>query len=89
MKAYYRNFNQDFYKDKLSKEKITGGYGIPDYNVIYIDENLSLGKQPLTIIHEVLNLYLRKRVRHSLLDQMAIDIIDSLLQLDFEIKKIT
>jgi len=87
MKAFYRDFNQDIYKDNISGEKITGGYGDPEYKCIYIDENLPLGQQPLTIIHEVLNLTLRNR-RHSLIDRLAIDTIDCLLQLGFEIRKV-
>ena len=88
MKAYYRNLNQDVYKDHESGEKITGGYGVPEDNEIYIDENLPLAKQPLTIIHEVVESHLLGRARHPLVDKIAIDIIDCLLQLEFEIKKI-
>jgi len=86
MKAYYRNFNQDIYKDNISGEKIVGGYGVD--NVIYIDENLPLEKQPLTIIHEVLNIPECFTLRLSMIDRIAIDAIDCLLQLGFEIKKI-
>jgi len=85
MKAYYRNFNQDIYKDNISGEKIVGGYG--DLDCIYIDENLPSEKQPLTIIHEVLNIPLKHRVKHSMIDHIAIDAIGCLLQLGFEIKK--
>ena len=93
MKAYYRNFNQDIYyvptdKDCTVFERMAGGYGDPEYNAIYIDENLPLEKQPLTIIHEALNIHLKGKVRHSLIDGISIDIIDCLLQLGFEIKKI-
>lgn len=86
MKAYYRNFNQDIYLDNISKERIKGGYGVPDYNTIYIDENLPIEQQPLVIIHEVLNLYLK--IEHPRIDQIGIDLIDCLQQLGFEVRKI-
>lgn len=86
--AYYKDLSQDIYKDQISGEKIKGGFGIPDYHTIYIDENLPVEQQPLVIIHEVQNIYLHKRIRHQLLDTMAIDIIDALFQLGFEIRKV-
>ena len=89
MKAYYKNFNQDFYQDKISKERIKGGYGVPEFDVIYIDENLPLDQQPLVIGHEVADLNFGKQIKHSRIDKFIIDYFDCLLQLGFEIKKIT
>ena len=58
-----------------------GGYGISDEKTIVIDSDLSREKKILTIIHEVLHMHLQKRVKHSTMDNIAIDIVDSLQQL--------
>ena len=61
---------------------------LKEYNAIYIDRNLAIEKQPLLIIHEVIDCQIGKRVKHSRIDQIAIEIIDALQQLSFEIKKV-
>ena len=93
MKAYYRNFNQDIYyvptdKDCTVFERMVGGYGDPEFDVIYIDENLPLDQQPLVIGHEVADLNFGKQIKHSRIDKFIIEYFDCLLQLGFEIKKI-
>ena len=61
-----------------------GGYSID--NTIYVDKFIDIEKQPLVIIHEVLDLMLNGRVRHSQIDRISIEIIDNLQQLGFEIR---
>ena len=87
IKATYSDFSQDVYQDIIAGERIKGGYGVPEDNEIYIDLNLPIEKQPLTIIHEALNIHLKGKVRHPLIDAIGIDVIDCLQQLGFEIIK--
>ena len=89
MKAFYRDLSD--LKERTVDETgagCGGGYGSIEYSAIYIDENLPIEQQPLVIIHEVLDLLLRGRIRHSTIDRIGIEIIDSLQQLEFEIKKV-
>lgn len=62
---------------------VGGGYAIPSHKEIHIDKNLPYERRRLVTVHEVLDYYLCGRVRHSKIDQMAIDVIDALLQTGF------
>ena len=52
------------------------GGGYKDCEEIYIDENLNFREQRLAVIHEVLDGYLRGRVKHSKIDKIACDVIE-------------
>ena len=89
MKAFYRDLSD--LKERTVDEAqkgCGGGYGSIEYNAIYIDENLPIEQQPLFIMHEVLHLLLKNRIKHSMIDRLGIEIIDSLNQLGFEIRKV-
>lgn len=58
-----------------------GGYGIPADGRIKVEKVPSRRRRQLVTIHEVLELYLARRVRHGRIDKIAIDIIDALQQL--------
>lgn len=85
IKAYRKDLSKYIVEDAKGRLCKLEGYGehLVGYKAIYVDENDSPEVQRLTAIHEVLELHLGKRVRHSLIDQIVIDIVDTLLQLDF------
>jgi len=56
-----------------------GGYGFD--NEVHLDCSLSYPSLRLALIHEVLHLRLNNRIKHSKIDQVAIDIIDALFQI--------
>ena len=62
-----------------------GGYGVGD--TVYVDARLeNEGQKKLALVHEILDLRLnggrkQRRVKHSFIDPLAIDIIDGLNQL--------
>ncbi len=58
-----------------------GGYCDKTSNTIYLHPALSMRKKRLVVLHEVLELYLAGRVKHSKLDTISIAIIELLGQL--------
>lgn len=50
------------------------------YDAVYIEQSLNLEKQRLCVIHEILELCL-PRMSHKRIDQVAIQLIEGLLQL--------
>ena len=89
MKAFYRDLS-DLKERTVDETEVGcgGGYGSIEYSAIYIDENLPIEQQPLVIMHEVLDILLKSRVKHSMIDRLGIEIIDALNQLGFEIRKV-
>lgn len=75
-----------FYENLTPYERMTS-YGIPEYNAIYIDEDLPVERLPLEIGHEVAHLRFGKEIKHSCIDSFLIDYLDALQQLGFEIKR--
>lgn len=59
---------------------VGGGYCAGDE--VYIDSNLPYLKMRLTLYHEVLEYNLRKRIRHSLIDSLAISLIEADIKLN-------
>ena len=57
------------------------GYGDIENKIVYVDQFLSSGEKRFVVIHEVLDIWLHKRVKHSNIDKIVIDIIDILQQL--------
>jgi hypothetical protein len=57
-----------------------GGYGRD--NEIFVDPKQNRERARLVAVHEVLDSHFQGRVKHSRLDRAAIDIIDSLIQLN-------
>ena len=47
------------------------------YDTIYLDDSLNMEQQRLSLIHEVLDMYL-PRVKHSRFDTLSIKIIEAL-----------
>ena len=76
-----------FYEDLSQYDKMTS-YGVPDYNTIYINENLPIEQLPLEIGHEVAHLHFGGQIKHSCIDSFLIDYLDALQQLGFEVRKI-
>ena len=56
-------------------------YGIFSDREVHIDKDINNEKKRLAVIHEVLEIRLKGRVRHSKFDSIALDIIDSLDQI--------
>ena len=67
---------------KITDVWCSGGYATVEDNSIHIDKRIPIEKKRLVAIHEVLEMRLNKRTKHSKIDQIAIDIIDALDQLD-------
>ena len=57
------------------------GYGVIEEKCVYVDKDLSAGDKRLVVIHEVLDIWLHGRVKHSNIDKIAIDVIDCLQQI--------
>jgi len=58
-----------------------GGYGDKLEMAVHIDRHLNFPQLRLTTAHEILHLHLGGRIKHSKLDQLAIDLIDGLTQI--------
>jgi len=69
-------------KDKLCP---VTGYGVKENGDIkvYVHDGDSWEQQRLTLFHEILEAELDNRVKHSLIDKLAIDLIDGASQLGF------
>ena len=65
-------------KDRL---KGSPGCGVVEEGCVYVDKDLPGGEKRLVVIHEVLDIWLHGRVRHSNIDKIAIDVIDCLQQI--------
>ena len=65
------------------KDRLKGslGYGVVEERCVYVDKDLPEGDKRLVVIHEVLDIWLHGRVKHSKMDKIAIDIIDCLQQI--------
>ena len=83
IKAFRKDLSKYVVEDDKGYLCKIEGYGehLKSHDAIYVDENDSMEVQRLSAIHEALELRLGIRVRHSLIDQIAIDIIDVLIQL--------
>ena len=57
------------------------GYADPKNREVFIDSSLETREKSLVAIHEVLEIWLGKRIKHSKIDMIAIDIIDVMMQL--------
>lgn len=83
LKVILENIDEELIKmgaDKCGDPICSCGGGYGDGYDIHIDYTLPYEKMRLTTVHEVLDYYLSGRVRHSKIDQMAIDVIDALIQ---------
>jgi hypothetical protein len=62
------------------KEKLLGSPACADIEdrKIYLDSELEGAYRRLVIIHEVLEIWLHGRVKHSKIDRIALDIIEAL-----------
>jgi hypothetical protein len=71
--------------EKQNIKKTGGGYGYKDPvdgdYYIFISPDLEDTAKLLAVIHEVMECHLGKQVSHKRFDRMAIDAVDSLLQL--------
>ncbi len=68
--------------EDLSKHpEIEIGYADPVKCIVYIDENAPRQKQRLTVVHEILEIYLGTEIEHWWFDILADDILDGLEQL--------
>ena len=69
-------------REDLSEIKGMGaGYGVPDENLIIIDDRLEPWEQRLTVIHEVIELHLEDFIEHAQIDDIAYDVYSALEQL--------
>ena len=50
---------------------------------VHIDKSLNPRKRRVVCVHEVLEWYLKGRVKHSLFDKIAIEILNSLDELEY------
>ena len=57
------------------------GYADKDERAIYIDSELEGAYKRLVVIHEILEIWLHGRVKHSKIDKIAIDIIEGLMKI--------
>ncbi len=55
--------------------------GLTEDGIVYVDANASKEIKRLSVIHEVLEMWLGKRIKHSKFDRIALDIIDALKQI--------
>ena len=56
-------------------------YGVSDSKEIHIDKDLNKEEKRLVVIHEVLEIWLHGRVKHSNFDKIALDLKESLEQI--------
>ena len=61
-----------------------GGYARWDDDIlsVFVDSNDNKPRQRLTAIHEVIDAYLHRRVAHSKIEKISIEIADCLNQLN-------
>jgi len=68
-------------EDLSGIEGMAGGYGVPDEELIVINNRLTPWEQRLTVIHEVIELHLEDFIEHDEIDAIAYDIYSCLEQL--------
>jgi len=68
-------------EDLSGIEGMAGGYGVPDEELIVINNRLTPWEQRLTVIHEVIELHLEDSIEHAFIDTIAYDIYSALEQL--------
>ena len=68
-------------EDLSGIEGMAGGYGVPDEELIVINNRLEPWEQKLTVIHEVIELHLEDFIEHELIDTISYDIYSCLEQL--------
>ena len=68
-------------EDLSGIEGMAGGYGVPDEELIVINNRLTPWEQRLTVIHEVIEIHLAECIEHELIDEIAYDIYSALEQL--------
>lgn len=66
-----------------------GGYGIPATREIFIDKRLTPNKKREVALHETLEFYLRGRITHGGINDLAKDIIQVMIDLGYMTKEAT
>ena len=67
-------------KGLIRKLKGSCGYGNPETKEVFVDGSLETREKSVVVIHEVLEIWLKKRVKHSNIDKIVIDIVEALQQ---------